>query len=375
MESKELTVRQDRIVSQYGQSTEVATMAERILYMLPGVKKIGKHAAYALAQVAVSMGLNPFIGEIWAIPGKGGFSISGGIKAYRRAARNEMKRQDGCYDLQFRLPTKDEVEGVDLQPGWLVRVCKLTLFSRRALKFADYTKRLPTYTGIGIFRGSLEHTQMQPLQCVRKRAEADALKQAFDLPLAFADYTDPQNGHDPYVSRTENAIPDAAQGGNEPLGIQDTEMVPPDEFDDEYEDGVYLDQEPTTTVTPPTTPAENSSVENGGEKATTAVQKPVKQASAKSANSWSGDTITAIVEAKYAKNGHNAVKMLALSQIITPLDDKDRLVKWAFLYRRARSEEDSSPETAAKMADMQFLDLEAAADGGNMESAPEVPGA
>lgn len=272
MESKELTVRQDRIVSQYGQSAEVATMAERILYMLPGVKKIGKHAAYALAQVAVSMGLNPFIGEIWAIPGKGGFSISGGIKAYRRAARNEMKRQDGCYDLQFRLPTKDEVEGVDLQPGWLVRVCKLTLFSRRALKFADYTKRLPTYTGIGIFRGSLEHTQMQPLQCVRKRAEADALKQAFDLPLAFADYTDPQNGHDPYVSRRENAIPDAAQGGDEPLDVQDAEMVPPDEFDDEYEDGVYLDQEPTTTVTPPTTPAENSSVENGGEKATTAAR-------------------------------------------------------------------------------------------------------
>lgn len=141
----------------------------------------------------------------------------------------------------------------------------------------------------------------------------------------------------------------------------------PDEIGAETDErGDIVDVIPMPVPAAP--PAEKTSAEN----ATPAAQKPAQQAATKPANSWNGDTIMSIVEAKYAKDGRNAVKMLALSQIITPLDDKDRLIKWASLYRAARGEEGATPKSAALSADNSFLDWEAAADGGNSESIPEV---
>ena len=56
----------------YGDRAEIQEMATRITNMLPGAKEIGPVGALALAQVARSLGLNPFIGEIWAIPSSKG---------------------------------------------------------------------------------------------------------------------------------------------------------------------------------------------------------------------------------------------------------------------------------------------------------------
>jgi len=177
-------------VAVYGESQDVALLQKRIMAMLPQVAKIGHDAAFGLAQVSLAMGLNPFIGEIWAIPVKGGgYTISGGIKGMRRSARRESKSDGGMYVVELRLPTPDEIDGLLINKGDIVRACDIFISGRRATAFREITGKIPVFTGIGIYRNG-ESTRMNPLQCCRKRAEADALKQAFDLPLAYSERHD-----------------------------------------------------------------------------------------------------------------------------------------------------------------------------------------
>lgn len=169
----------------YGDREEVNALADRIMVMLPQVAKVGKPAAFALAQVAVAMRLNPFVGEIWAIPdGRGGFNIMGGIKGLRRAAHRQAKEDGGMYTVFLRVPRGEEVEGLIINKGDIVRACDVTVSGKMAEAHRVLTGEVPRYTGIGIYRNG-ESTRMNPLQVARKRAEADALKQAFDLPLAI----------------------------------------------------------------------------------------------------------------------------------------------------------------------------------------------
>lgn len=187
--------RSELIVSGYGSRGEVKEMADRLTSMLPGVKKAGPMNALALAQVAVRMGLNPFVGEIWLIPSQGGtFSIMTGIKGLRRAARSQAAADDGFYTVSFRLPHEDELTGMKIKQGDIIRACDLYLSGEGAKRFHAFTGVVPMFIGIGIYRSG-EATRMEPLQVARKRAEADALKQAFDLPLA-GDFEQPKTTHD-----------------------------------------------------------------------------------------------------------------------------------------------------------------------------------
>ena len=170
-------------LTQYGSRAEISEMATRLTQMLPGVKKLGNTAALALAQVALRMGLNPFVGEIWAIPNKEGtFSLMTGIKGLRRAAHQQADVDGGFYTVYFRHCTEEELDGMTTHQGDIVRACDLIRSGRRARSYLELTHTLPRFTGIGIYRAG-EATRMQPLMVARKRAEADALKQAFDLPL------------------------------------------------------------------------------------------------------------------------------------------------------------------------------------------------
>jgi hypothetical protein len=122
----------------YGQRGEVKELSDRILKMLPGVRQLGEAGALALAQVAYSMGLNPFTGEVWAIPIKDkstgrvvGFSIMAGIKGLRRAAKIQAKENGGIYPFyrpSFRLMTDEEKELADLKKGDKGLVCELEVF-------------------------------------------------------------------------------------------------------------------------------------------------------------------------------------------------------------------------------------------------------
>lgn len=177
----------------YGQRDQVKELADRVTKMLPSVRELGETGALALAQVSYSLGLNPFIGEIWAIPQKDrrsgrvvGFSIMAGIKGLRRAARKQAQEQGGIYPFyrpRFRMMTDEEKELADLGEKDKGLICELEIVLSPGHPWyqANGHERF-IVEGVGIVR-SYEKSKMETMQLVRKRAEADALKMAFDIPF------------------------------------------------------------------------------------------------------------------------------------------------------------------------------------------------
>lgn len=201
---EQITPRPDALAI-YADRTQVRELAERLTQMLPNVKQLGNAGALALAQVSISMGLNPFVGEIWAIPQKGGtFSLMTGIKGLRRAARHQAAADDGMYTVAFRHVTEDEAAGLRINPGDIIRACDLWQDGRKARAFAEFTGNIPKFTGIGVYRQG-EKTMMNPLHVARKRAEADALKQAYDLPIGLQPQVDEFTHDDTYPMPAEPA--------------------------------------------------------------------------------------------------------------------------------------------------------------------------
>jgi hypothetical protein len=187
-----LVVREDVSLEAYGKVEKVREMTRRLMAMLPSAKDLGTAGAGALAQASLAMGLNPFIGQIWAIP-QGGrnkngtydtYGIMVGISGLRAKAHEQAKADGGMYSVHYRIPRGEEVEGLAINQGDIVRACDLVVSGRRARAHLEMTKEVPRYTGIGVYRKG-ERTKMNPLQVARKRAEAEAIKQAFDVPLSF----------------------------------------------------------------------------------------------------------------------------------------------------------------------------------------------
>ena len=189
-EGTEITKQEEGIeLEGYGDREQIRELQDRLMKMLPGAKTVGPVGALALAQVAISLNLNPLTGEIWAIPQSGGtFAIMTGIKGLRRAAHSQARRENGFYQAEQRLPTAEEIDGVTLGAGDIARACDVYVFTDRSLAFMQVTHKPLSFTGLGIYRSG-ERTKMEPVLVARKRAEADALKQAFDLPFAN-DYQD-----------------------------------------------------------------------------------------------------------------------------------------------------------------------------------------
>ena len=179
-------VTQDEIaLDSYGAREDVREMTTRLTAMLPSVKELGRSGAMALAQASLAMGLNPFIGEVWAIPQRGGtFAIMVGIKGLCRKAHQQAAADGGMYSVHIRTVDADEIEGLQINKGDIVRACDLFVSGTRATAHHALTGQVPRFTGIGVYRNG-EKTQMNPLQVARKRAEAEAIKQAFDVPLSF----------------------------------------------------------------------------------------------------------------------------------------------------------------------------------------------
>jgi len=55
----------------HGTNQELDTMAGRFKVALRGGDKLANNEARALAQISMVTNLNPYIGEVWYIPGKG----------------------------------------------------------------------------------------------------------------------------------------------------------------------------------------------------------------------------------------------------------------------------------------------------------------
>jgi hypothetical protein len=207
----------------YGDREEISALAKRIKTMLPGGDKLSDNEALALAQVATVTQLNPFIGEVWYIPGKGPMI---GIKGARRMENEDTRNKNGYSWLQFDVIAPEDCGASD--PSKVFRAYKCTINDVNATKaylavFHDALTMLqaaksedsyaeakeicgprPVWEGYG-FSLVGEASRMNPDALARKRAEADALKKRIVLPFG-AEISDSEPGfiEAEFTERTKN---------------------------------------------------------------------------------------------------------------------------------------------------------------------------
>lgn len=159
--------------------SKVNDLADRIAEFLPQSRQLPKDTRLTIAQIALAHRLDPFLGDIWAIPERGkvggewvttGYRIMIGITAWRRAAQDSGE----YWGRHFEKATDEERKWLGVGPNDLAMRC--IIYRRK-------TGQQPCeYDGFGVFKAG-EPSKMNPLQCVRLRAERDALKGAF--PIGF----------------------------------------------------------------------------------------------------------------------------------------------------------------------------------------------
>lgn len=182
-------------IQTYGSNDEINTMAGRFRVAVKGGDKLTNNEAVALAQVAKVTNLNPFIGEIWGIPGKGTMI---GIAGARRLFAEQT---DGFVEI---LPCSPEEAGAtekdvvvafkciahdSVKIAAYQRMLTETITTMRAAGSADPfgdAKEIcgprPQWVGYGYSTHS-ETSRMNKTQLARKRAEADALKKCIVVPF------------------------------------------------------------------------------------------------------------------------------------------------------------------------------------------------
>lgn len=192
------------VISQYGESSEILSLAKRIKIMVPGGNKLADAEAQALAQVSLVTHCNPFIGEIWYIPGRGPMI---GIKGARRHGNETIEAAGGpqaywTIDLQPCSPeeagAKDVKDVAAAYRGILTDSVSTALFQRmfldtvNALRAAgskdpvgearEICGKRPQWVGYGYATIS-EQSKMNKQALAMKRTEADAIKRRFDIPF------------------------------------------------------------------------------------------------------------------------------------------------------------------------------------------------
>jgi len=180
-----------RDVELYGGGKALKYMAWRIKNCVPGGNKLQDHEAMSLAQVSLATGLDPFIGEVWYIPGKGPM---GGIRGLRRRAREQS-----TYTTTLRAMRDEEITEHSIKPGDVGRICEL--FRHDVLQKAveinkaagEMVVPVKPILGVGIWRQRDQIASSKSATWMAdKRAEADALRQGFDL--SELPYSDAVNG-------------------------------------------------------------------------------------------------------------------------------------------------------------------------------------
>ncbi|MBC8254484.1 MAG: hypothetical protein H8E35_10655 [Ardenticatenia bacterium] len=173
----------------YGSRGDIKELAQRIKLFLPNGDKLKEHEVLALSQISLAYALNAFNGEVFYLPGKGPMV---GIKGLRKAARNQAG-----YVLQQRSMTDDERKERGMQDDAVGRVCYLYR--------VDIVALMPPppipFVGEGLAtRGERPPSTKTHVWLADKRAEADALKKAFDLPFGYDErYGDNGSDHLPQI--------------------------------------------------------------------------------------------------------------------------------------------------------------------------------
>lgn len=229
--------------------SEVQQMSEQCKSLMVGGRALTPTEGKALAILAVSIGLNPFLGEIFFIPGSGPFV---GIKGQRRNAKNQLGEDDHVFPPIYILRVAGEYGGLE---GDICYECELR-DSKSIKEFASMYKMMaeilgdnqallsevvghsPTTHGIGIVTAAeietyqnldpkKRKTAMTPTARAKKRAEADAYRQRFPIgaSIGLADI----NGDIPEIQTQGGEVIDV-----EPVEVK-VEKQPPLETEPELE--------------------------------------------------------------------------------------------------------------------------------------------
>lgn len=203
--STELTVspQEWRAVQAYDENM-VRQLAQRIKLCVPNGARLKDNEALALAQIAVSTDLNPFVNEVFYLPGIGPHI---GIEGLRR----KSDEQSTC-SLNPRRMTDEEITEHNVNPGDEGRICELFRHDVLA-KAVEINKAaddpiipIAPIVGVGIWRkGDQVPKGKSPAWVAAKRAEADARRKGFNIVMPFHD-----NGE--WLAVADGDAPDVIEG-------------------------------------------------------------------------------------------------------------------------------------------------------------------
>lgn len=173
-----------RAIQQYD-GEKIKRLAQRIKQCIPNGSRLKDHEALALAQIAVSTDLSPFVGELYYIPGKGPHI---GIEGLRRKASEQS-----TYSMAPpRAMNPEERTEHDLKEGDVGRVAELYRHDvlARAVEInkaaGEPVIPIKPIAGIGIWKkGDQVPKGKSPAWVASKRAEADVLKKGFNIVIPF----------------------------------------------------------------------------------------------------------------------------------------------------------------------------------------------
>lgn len=198
--TNEMTLTNGNAVALFGARDDIREMADRLMKMMPGTTNLTQGEALTVAQIAVAHGLDPFNGEVWGIKGENGkwYGVMVGIKGLRKKARHEAAENNSTFWTEFRLV---KPETYDAPPKAIVYECilrdtasvqaygkSINMLTTAGMPYQEAIKVLgpaPQFVGIGIATPD-ERSKMGIHQRARKRAEADAIKQAYDVNFSGA---------------------------------------------------------------------------------------------------------------------------------------------------------------------------------------------
>ena len=239
----------------YGTKEELQATAVRFKTALRGGDKLNNNELIALAQISNITGLNPFIGELWYIPGKGPMI---GIAGARRLW-NEKSANGGGWSSVTIVPCSGEEAGYsgdakDLQAAFRAeandsgataqyqKMFTETIAVMRASGSADPFRDAkeicgprPMWVGYGYSTIS-ETSRMNKTQLARKRAEADALKKCINVPFG-AEIATETDAAPAYIEGHATTITDPQE-----LAGEESQVVK-DAHDEDYQDYVEAEKD------------------------------------------------------------------------------------------------------------------------------------
>jgi hypothetical protein len=153
-----------------------------------------------VAQVAIAHGLDPFNGEVWGLKGDGKwYGVMVGIKGLRKAARRQAEREGGTYwtepparvdPKQYSAKEDAVVYEIRLRDTVTTQAYSKALYSltTAGIPYAEAIRMMgnaPVWVGIGIATPD-ERSKLSIHARAKKRAEADAIKQRYDVEFTGA---------------------------------------------------------------------------------------------------------------------------------------------------------------------------------------------